>query len=76
MTATFGDIIRAAREDLDAVTLDLREATAGDMHAAVSGLYRLVAAMSRCAGDLVPYTDIDVVVGRPTVVRAVTVDLP
>lgn len=62
--ATFGDLIRAGRADLDAAA-----ALAADEAAAtgstIAGLYRLVTVMSRCAGDLVPYGDAEIVANRP-----------
>ena len=64
MAATFGDFIRAGRAELDAAA-NAPEPTAEKVPAAAQELHRLVAAMSRCAEDLVPYGDIDAVVRRP-----------
>ena len=64
MAATFGDFIRAGRAELDAAA-NAPEPAAEKVPAAAQELHRLVAAMSRCAEDLVPYGDIDAVVRRP-----------
>ena len=65
MAATSGDFLRAGRADVDAVALSAGEATAGDVLTAVPALHRLVTAMWRCAGSLVPHGDVDAVVARP-----------
>jgi hypothetical protein len=73
MAATFGELLRAGRRELDAAASLIPAERGPRVMAAERQLYRLVAAMARCADDLAPDRDVYVsadLAGRDNWTRA------